>query len=215
MVDNPNKSPLSHSKEKFNYSNRLFHDKKHNNILKKYLLNFKKHESRNERHFFEHDNRNSNYNNIRSSISALNVESDRLELVRGQNISRCRQMRRPTNTEHNRKTGNARFGPQSIYTPNMNRFKKKLLRKQNKLRKQLDALQIQSKFANMITSSCCCKCNWLSINDANVCSNTLIKQQNPTKQSHGKLSGISESTVCAESTLQSVIRYNVGMQIND
>lgn len=196
------------SNEELNESNKSNRNIKDNNIISKYLVNFKKRGSRNERRFFEHDTRNSNRRNIRSSIStSLNEENARFEPVRGRNAPRRRPMGRPPNSDSNRMLPFARTGQQLIYPPNINRLKKKLLRKQNRLRKQLDALQTQSKFANMVTSSCCCKCGWLSMNDANVCPSALIKQTNPALLAHGKFSGIPEATVCAESTLQSIIRY--------
>lgn len=114
-----------------------------------------------DRRFFEHDTRGIYHQNDRKSINLLDAETHwndiHVETAHSRNIYQRTTIRRKPNQMPDN-------SQQNNYA-NVNRLRKKLMKKEQKLRKQLNALQTQRSLATLMSSSCCCKCNWL--NDAN------------------------------------------------
>lgn len=170
---------------------------------------FKRHRKK-DRRFFEHDTRGiKNRPYGRASINLVDEETHwndiHVETAHSRNVYQRTTIRRKPNqmsTDHTK---------QNNFT-NVNRLRKKLLKKEQKLRKQLLALQTQRNLATLMSSSCCCKCTWLTdSHDGGAC-NSLKKELkcvklNDLHRSHAHSANILlDNSMFSMRKLQNVLR---------
>lgn len=166
--------------------------------------NLKRNERRKDQIFFEHDTRNDNNNlrgNVRSTVNVINEtqwNNAQLEMP---------NFRKPPRIRKNAYRLDKAMKPNNF--GNVNKLRKQLLKQQQKVQKQLQALQAQKSIASLL-SPCCCKCNLLSNKDGVLSGYNSKPLEWLDVHSHWQKSS---NSLCSIRNVQNTFRYE-GLQLN-